>query len=112
MNEEELKKKEEDLNKKQEELNKKQEELEAKTKEIEIKSKELEESKVDTETLVKQIKEDFEAKNSKLVEKYETRLEERNKVIKQLMQGDKKEKPVPSIADKINERRAVQNKKW
>ena len=105
MNEEELKKKEEDLSKKEEELNKKQEELESK-------AKELEEHNSDTETLIKQIKEEFDAKNSKLVEKYEARLEERNKVIKQLMQGEQKEKPVVTIADKINARRAVQNKKW
>ena len=107
MNEEELKVLQDELKKKQDELDKREADL--------IKSEEaLNEEKADTETLVKGVKDEYEKKLLNLTNKYEKRLQEREKVIKQLLSGDgNANKPSENIIiDKINARRSAQNKKW
>lgn len=107
MNEEELKALQEELKKKQDELDKR----EANLKERE---EALNEEKADTEALIKGVKDEYEKKLLDLSNKYEKRLQERDKVIKQLLSGDgnanKSSENV--IIDKINARRSAQNKKW
>ena len=107
MSEEELKALEETLKKREEELN----EREASIKERE---EELNEHKEDAQTLVKQVKDEYEAKLTKQRIAYEKRLKEREDVIKQLLSGDgDANKPSDNvIIDKINARRSAQNKKW
>lgn len=107
MNEEELKALQDELKKKQDELDKREADL--------IKREEaLNEEKADTETLVKGVKDEYEKKLLNLTNKYEKRLQEREKVIKQLLSGDgNANKPSENvIIDKINARRSAQNKKW
>ena len=100
MNEEELKAKEEELKAKEEELNTREEELNAHAE--------------DTGNLVKQVKDEYEAKMLKQHDTYEKRLKEREAVIKQLLSndGDADTPPQNTIVDKINARRIAQNKKW
>ena len=107
MNEEELKTLQDELKKKQDELDKREADLN-KREEAMI------EEKVDTETLVKGVKDEYEKKLLDLTNKYEKRLQEREKVIKQLLSGDgNANKPSENvIIDKINARRSAQNKKW
>lgn len=107
MTEEELKAKEEELKEREDELN----EREASIKDRED---ELNEHKEDAQTLVKQVKDEYEAKISKQRIAYEKRLKEREDVIKQLLSGDgDANKPSENvIIDKINARRSAQNKKW
>lgn len=107
MNEEELKALQDELKKKQDELNKREADL---NKHEET----LNEEKADTEALVKGVKEEYEKKLLNLTNKYEKRLQEREKVIKQLLSGDgNANKPSENIIiDKINARRSAQNKKW
>lgn len=107
MNEEELKALHDELKKKQDELDKREADLN--------KSEEaLNEEKADTEALVKGVKDEYEKKLLNLTNKYEKRLQEREKVIKQLLSGDgNANKPSENIIiDKINARRSAQNKKW
>ncbi len=100
MNEEELKAKEEELKTKEEELNAREEELNAHAE--------------DTGALVKQVKDEYDAKLLKQHDAYEKRLKEREAVIKQLLSndGDANTPPQNTIVDKINARRSAQNKKW
>lgn len=107
MNEEELKALQDELKKKQDELDKREADL-SKNEEA------LNEEKADTEALVKGVKEEYEKKLLNLTNKYEKRLQEREKVIKQLLSGDgNANKPSENIIiDKINARRSAQNKKW
>ena len=93
MNEEELKAKEEELNTREEELNAHAE---------------------DTGNLVKQVKDEYEAKMLKQHDTYEKRLKEREAVIKQLLSNDGEANTPPqnTIVDKINARRHAQNRKW
>ena len=100
MNEEELKAKEEELKAKEEELNTREEELNAHAE--------------DTGNLVKQVKDEYEAKMLKQHNTYEKRLKEREAVIKQLLSNDGEANTPPqnTIVDKINARRHAQNKKW
>lgn len=100
MNEEELKAKEEELKAKEEELNTREEELNAHAE--------------DTGALVKQVKDEYDAKLLKQHDAYEKRLKEREAVIKQLLSndGDANTQPQNTIVDKINARRSAQNKKW
>ena len=100
MNEEELKAKEEELKAKEEELNTREEELNAHAE--------------DTGNLVKQVKDEYEAKMLKQHDTYEKRLKEREAVIKQLLSNDGEANTPPqnTIVDKINARRHAQNRKW
>lgn len=106
MNEQELQEKETKLNERENELN----ERETKLKERE---EEINANKEDTQNLVKQVKDEYEAKLLKQHDKYENRIQEREKVIKQLLSGNgDANKPKNTIIDKINARRSAQCKKW
>ena len=107
MNEEELKALQEELKKKQDELDKREADLNKR-------EEALNEEKADTEALVKGVKDEYEKKLLDLTNKYEKRLQEREKVIKQLLSGDgNANKPSENvIIDKINAHRSAQNKKW
>ena len=107
MNEEELKALQDELKKKQDELDKREADL---NKHEEV----LNEEKADTEALVKGVKDEYEKKLLNLTNKYEKRLQEREKVIKQLLSGDDNANKSSEnvIIDKINARRSAQNKKW
>lgn len=107
MNEEELKALQEELKKKQDELDKRETDLNKR-------EEALNEEKADTEALIKGVKDEYEKKLLDLTNKYEKRLQEREKVIKQLLSGDgNANKPSENvIIDKINARRSAQNKKW
>ena len=99
MNEEELKEKEAELTEKDEQLKLREEELQKRNEDI--------------DGLVKQIKDEYDAKLLKQHDAYEKRLNEREKVIKQLLSSDgDANTPKPTIIDKINARRIAQNKKW
>ena len=105
---------EEELKALQEELKKKQEELDKREADLNKREEALNEEKADTEALVKGVKDEYEKKLLDLTNKYEKRLQEREKVIKQLLSGDgNANKPSENvIIDKINARRSAQNKKW
>ena len=105
---------EEQLKALQEELLKKQEELDEREKTLTEREEALKEEKADTATLVKQVKDEYEAKLLKQHDAYEKRLKEREAVIKQLLSGNgDANKPNENvIIDKINARRSAQNKKW
>lgn len=105
---------EEELKAVQEELKKKQDELDKREADLNKREEALNEEKADTEALVKGVKDEYEKKLLDLTNKYEKRLQEREKVIKQLLSGDgNANKPSENvIIDKINARRSAQNKKW
>ena len=105
---------EEELKALQEELKKKQAELDKREADLNKREEALNEEKADTEALVKGVKDEYEKKLLDLTNKYEKRLQEREKVIKQLLSGDgDANKPSENlIIDKINARRRAQNKKW
>ena len=106
MNEEQLKQKETELNEREASLNERENALNER-------EETLNEKETDTQALVKQVKDEYEAKLLKLTNKYEERLNEREKVIKQLLSGDgDANKPKPTLIDAINARRSAQNKKW
>ena len=63
------------------------------------------------ETILK-LKEGYEVKMAKQKEEYEKKIEERNKVIKQLLIDDDASTPKITIVDNINALRRAQNKKW
>ena len=91
-----------------------EEELKALEETLKKREEELNEHKEDAQTLVKQVKDEYEAKLTKQRIAYEKRLKEREDVIKQLLSGDgDANKPSDNvIIDKINARRIAQNKKW
>ena len=105
MNDEELKKKEEELNARENALNERENALNDK-EEI------LNASKEDAQTLVKQVKDEYENKMLKQHDKYEARLKERENVIKQLLTGEGNANKTETniIIDKINKRRDSQRK--
>ena len=104
---------EEELQALQKELETKQAELDKREADLNKREEALNEEKADTEALVKGVKDEYEKKLLDLTNKYEKRLQEREKVIKQLLSGDgDANKPKDTIIDKINARRSAQNKKW
>ena len=105
MNEEELKAKEEELNKREEELNKRDDELKER-------EEALKDSNEDASALVDKVKKEYEERIKKLTEKYDKRINERDNVIKQLLEGEGANTSKPSLIDKINARRSAQLKKW
>ena len=106
MNEEELKQKEQELKDKETDLTAKEEALKQR-------EDALKESKEDTQALIKQVKDEYDGKLSKLTETYEAKIKERNNVIKQLLSdGNANEPQQNDIIAKINARRLAQNKKW
>ena len=107
MSEEELQQKENELNEREAKLNERENALNER-------EADLESHKNDTENLIKQVKEEYEAKMLKQHDAYEARLKEREKVIKQLLSGDSDANKTETniIIDKINARRIAQAKKW
>jgi len=107
MEEKELQEKEEALNTRENELNERENKLNEREEALKA-------DKEDTGNLVKQVKDEYESKLLKQHDKYEERLKEREKVIKQLLSGNgDADKPKDNvIIDKINARRNAQNKKW
>ena len=74
-----------------------------------------EQEKEDVQTLINDVKAQYEEKLLQQHDTYEKRLQERNAVIKQLLAGDNKEEEKDVIQiqiEAINERRTLQNKKW
>ena len=105
---------EEQLKALQKELETKQAELDKREADLNKREEALNEEKADTEALIKSVKDEYDKKLLDLTNKYEKRLQEREKVIKQLLSGDgNANKPSENIIiDKINARRNAQNKKW
>lgn len=107
---EEAKAKAEAEAKAKEEADKKaREEAEAKAKAEKEKAEAEEKARIDK--LVEQIKEESRTNLAKVKADYEKRLDEREKVIIQLMNGNAN-KPTNSIIDNINKKREAQIKKW
>ena len=64
--------------------------------------------KADVDTLVLDIKQEYENKLLAQREQYEKKLQERDKIIKQILTTDTKKQP--DFIDEINKRRSAQNK--
>lgn len=103
MNEEELKAKEAELTTKEEELKKHEDALKA--KEDDLKKREE-----DVNGLVGKVTKEYEAKLAKQKDEYEKRLEEREKVIKQLLNGEGAVDNTPSEIEELNARRRAQRR--
>lgn len=103
MNEEEIIAKAAELEAKALELEAKEGTLSAKEAEIESKAK-------DAEELARNIQVEYEARLEREKAEYERRLEEREKVIKQLARGDQAPAPTRTAFDELNEKRK-QNKR-
>ena len=74
-----------------------------------------EQEKEDVQTLINDVKAQYEEKLLKQHDMYEQRIQERNALIKQLLAGDNKEEEKDVIQlriEAINEKRTLQNKKW
>ena len=102
MTEEELKAKEAELNSKEEDLQKREAELQA--KEDDLKKREE-----DVNGLVSKMTKEYEAKLKKQKEDYEKRLEEREKVITELLNGEAVDN-TPSEIEELNARRRAQRR--
>ena len=107
MDEKELQEKQDELTKRENELNERENQLNEREEIINAK----EETKDD---IVKQVKDEYEAKLLKQHDTYEAKITEQKKVIKQLLVGDDNanKSSQPTIVDKINARRQAQCKKW
>lgn len=68
-----------------------------------------EQAKIDS--LIIEVKADYETKIANIKQDYEKRLSERDNVIKQLLKGDQKEQ-TETIADAINKERVANLTKW
>lgn len=101
MNEEELKAKEEALQKKETELT---------TKETELKTKEeaLQKKEEDLKGLTATMTASYEKKLAEQKQDFEARLQERENVIKQLLEGGNPANKEPSAIDDLNKRRMAQ----
>lgn len=101
MNEEELKAKEEALQKREEELTAKETEL--KTKEEALQKKEE-----DLKGLTATMTASYEKKLAEQKQDYENRLQERENVITQLLEGGNPANKEPSAIDELNKKRMAQ----
>lgn len=63
------------------------------------------------DSLIVEVKADYETKIANIKQDYEKRLSERDNVIKQLLKGDQKEQ-TETIADAINKERVANLTKW
>ena len=99
---------EEELKAKEDELKAKEEELKAKEATISEKDETLAEKEKDLNGLVSTMTKEYENKLDEQKEAYESKLTEREKVIKQLLHGDAIDNNVPSEIDKLNEARKAQ----
>lgn len=103
MTEEELKAKEAELTTKEEDLKKREDELQA--KEDDLKKREE-----DVNGLVSKMTKEYEAKLAKQKDEYEKRLEEREKVITELLNDDNAVNKKPSAIEELNARRQKQRR--
>ena len=94
----------------EEELNKMQEGLKEREAALKATEEELKKREEDVNALVANIKEEYEAKLARQASDYDKRLEERNRVIKQLLNGDNAVDNAPSEIEKLNARRKAQRK--
>ena len=99
---------EKEIEEKEQELNKREEELKAREEAINLKEAEFKDKETDTASVVNSVREEYDKKFNKQQEVYESKLAERNAVIKQLLNEEGKEQPKNSIVDKINKRRQAQ----
>lgn len=103
---------EEELNKMEEGLKEREATLQATEEELKKREEELKKREEDVNALVANIKEEYEAKLARQASDYDKRLEERNRVIKQLLNGDNAVDNAPSEIEKLNARRKAQRKFW
>ena len=94
----------------EEELNKMEEGLKEREATLQATEEELKKREEDVNALVANIKEEYEAKLARQARDYDKRLEERNRVIKQLLNGDNAVDNAPSEIEKLNARRKAQRK--
>lgn len=112
MNEEELNKMEEGLKEREATLQANEATLQGNEDELKKREEELKKREEDVNALVANIKEEYEAKLARQASDYDKRLEERNRVIKQLLNGDNAVDNAPSEIEKLNARRKAQRKFW
>lgn len=94
----------------EEELNEMEEGLKEREATLQANEDELKKREEDVNALVANIKEEYEAKLARQASDYDKRLEERNRVIKQLLNGDNAVDNAPSEIEKLNARRKAQRK--
>lgn len=94
----------------EEELNRMEEGLKEREATLQATEEELKKREEDINALVANIKEEYEAKLTRQASDYDKRLEERNRVIKQLLNGDNAVDNAPSEIEKLNARRKAQRK--
>ena len=109
MTDEELKVKEDEIKAQEEAITAKTQELDAKAKELEEREATIEASRANAEKLVTEVKEQYENKITKQAEEHKKELDERDNIIKGLM-SDESHVEQTSLFDKINAKRALQNK--
>lgn len=114
MTKEELTKKEAELTEKENGLVERENKLNERENGLNEREEKLNDKKADADEIVKSVKAEYEDKLLKQHDKYEERITERNKVIKQLLagNGEANEPKGNPIVDKINARRTAQLKKW
>lgn len=94
----------------EEELNKMEEGLKEREATLQATEEELKKREEDVNAIVANIKEEYEEKLASQASDYDKRLEERNRVIKQLLNGDNAVDNAPSEIEKLNARRKAQRK--
>lgn len=94
----------------EEELNKMEEGLKEREAVLQATEEELKKREEDVNALVANIKEEYETKLTRQASDYDKRLEERNRVIKQLLNGDNAVDNAPGEIEKLNARRKAQRK--
>lgn len=110
MTEEELKNKEAELTKQAEDLKAKEDDLKKREAELQAKEEDLKKREEDVNGLVGKMTKEYEAKLAKQKDEYEKRLEEREKVITQLLKGDNPINNTPSAIEELNARRQKQRR--
>ena len=110
MTEEELNKMEEGLKEREATLQANEAILQGNEDELKKREEELKKREEDVNALVANINEEYEAKLARQASDYDKRLEERNRVIKQLLNGDNAVDNAPSEIEKLNARRKAQRK--
>lgn len=105
MNEEELKAKEEELKAKEEDLQKRETDMQEK-------EADLQKREEDVNGLVAKITKEYEAKLKKQEDDFKKRLDERENVIKQLLNGEDAFNKAPSAIEELNAKRKAQRRGW
>ena len=99
---------EEELKAKEEALQKKETELTAKETELKTKEEALQKKEEDLKGLTATMTASYEKKLSEQKQDFEARLQERENVIKQLLEGGNTANKEPSAIDDLNKRRMAQ----